>query len=99
MLQHVVLLRFVPSCTAADLDCISQRFAKLAQLVPGILSLSGGQDCSPEGLQQGFTHGWLLQFPDAAARDAYLIHPAHLEFVNFMQPFVAHVLVSDFPAS
>ncbi len=99
MLQHVVLFRFQPSCTAADLHNISQRFARLAQLVPGILSLSGGPDCSPEGLQHGFTHGWLLQFHDTAARDAYLVHPAHLEFVNFIQPFVAHVLVSDFPAS
>ncbi|WP_159874617.1 MULTISPECIES: Dabb family protein [Aquitalea] len=98
MLQHIVLFRFVPSCKVADLCCISQRFSRLAQLVPDILSLSGGADCSPEGLQHGFTHGWLLQFADTAARDAYLTHPAHLEFINFIQPFVDDVLVSDFPA-
>lgn len=46
MLQHVVLLRFVPSCTAADLYNISQRFSRLALLVPGILSLNGGADYS-----------------------------------------------------
>jgi hypothetical protein len=39
--------------------------------------------CSPAGLQHGFTHGWLLQFANAVARDAYLVHPAHLEFINF----------------
>jgi hypothetical protein len=98
MLQHVVLMRFLPAATAEDIANISQHFASLARQIPGILTLSGGPDVSPEGLQHGFTHGWLVQFVDAAARDAYLVHPAHQAFVSMLKPFVDDVLVCDFPA-
>jgi hypothetical protein len=76
-----VLIRFLPSCTAADLA------ASASALPPGTASRHPDAErwpgCSPEGLQHGFTHGWLLQFVNAAARDAYLVQPAHLEFINF----------------
>ncbi len=32
---------------------------------------------SPEGLGQGFRDGFMMDFRDEAARDAYLIHPEH----------------------
>lgn len=99
MLQHVVLIRFLPAATAEDIARISQHFAALARQIPGILTLSGGPDVSPEGLQHGFTHGWLVQFVDAAARDAYLVHPAHQAFVSMLKPFVDDVLVCDFAAN
>ncbi|MBA4707372.1 Dabb family protein [Aquitalea aquatica] len=99
MLHHVVLLRFTAASTPSDIAEISRRFAALPALIPGIQAFAGGEDCSPEGLQQGFTHGWLLSFTDTAARDGYLHHPAHLEFVSFLKPFVDDVLVSDFHAS
>lgn len=99
MLHHVVLLRFTAATTPSDIAEISRRFAALPARIAGIQSFAGGPDCSPEGLQQGFTHGWLLSFADAAARDGYLHHPAHLDFVSFLKPFVDDVLVSDFHAS
>jgi hypothetical protein len=77
-----VLFRFQPSCTAADLCCISQRFPACTASA-GILLLSGGPDSSPAGLQHGLTHGWLLQFANAVARDTYLTQQANLEFINF----------------
>jgi hypothetical protein len=35
---------------------------------------------SPEKLNQGFTHVYQVTFTSAAARDAYLPHPAHKAF-------------------
>ena len=96
MLQHSVLIRFLPAATAEDIARISQHLASLSRQIPGILTLGGGQDVSPEGLQHGFTHGWLVQFVDAAARDAYLIHPAYQACVATLKPFVDDVLVCDF---
>ena len=55
-------------------------FAALKDLqnqMPGILGVKAGRDQSPEGLQRGNTHGFTVDFADAAARDAYLPHPAH----------------------
>ena len=77
MIRHVVLFKLrsdLPESTAAQI------FAALKALqsqMPGIISISTGKDASPEGLQRGHTHGFTVDFVDAAARDAYLPHPAH----------------------
>ena len=74
MIRHVVLCRF-----RKDAD-VAQVFAAISALkdkIPGILSITCGSDNSPEGLQKGFTHGFTVDFVDAAARDAYLPHPDH----------------------
>ena len=49
----------------------------LETVIPGIISVSAGHDCSPEGLQSGMTHGFTVDFVDIAARDRYLDHPDH----------------------
>ena len=49
----------------------------LQSQIPGIVSITTGTDCSPEGLQRGFTHGFTVDFVDEGARDGYLPHPAH----------------------
>jgi hypothetical protein len=36
-----------------------------------------GANVSPEPFARGFTHGFTIDFRDAAARDAYLAHPDH----------------------
>jgi hypothetical protein len=74
MIRHVVLCRFRKD---ADVAAIFAAIEGLKQKIPGILAVTCGTDCSPEGLQKGFTHGFTVDFTDAAARDAYLPHPDH----------------------
>ena len=74
MIRHVVLCKFRKD---ADVDAVFAAIAGLKDKIPGILSVTCGKDNSPEGLQKGFTHGFTVDFTDAAARDAYLPHPAH----------------------
>jgi Stress responsive A/B Barrel Domain len=77
MIRHVVLLKLRSS---VDTKTVAEVFSTLKGLqakIPGILSISTGHDNSPEGLQRGHTHGFTVDFVDAAARDAYLPHPAH----------------------
>ena len=74
MIRHVVLCRFRKD---ADVAAIFAAITGLKQKIPGILAVSCGKDNSPEGLQKGFTHGFTVDFADAAARDAYLPHPDH----------------------
>ena len=74
MIRHVVLLKLRATGEAPQI------FAALKSLqskIPGIISITAGVDCSPENLQRGYTHGFTVDFVDAAARDAYLPHPAH----------------------
>jgi Stress responsive A/B Barrel Domain len=74
MIRHVVLLKLRDATQAPH---IFTALKSLQTQVPGIVNISAGVDCSPEGLQRGFTHGFAVDFVDAAARDGYLPHPAH----------------------
>ena len=77
MIRHIVLVRFRPEITAAEKSAIYAELESLRELVPGFLGMSYGPNVSPEGLHKGFTEGFSMDFVDEAARDAYLVHPAH----------------------
>ena len=74
---HTVLIRFRPNVSAAERDAAMADLGGLKGRVPGLLSFSGGANMSTEGLNQGFTHGFVMTFADVAARDRYLTHPEH----------------------
>ncbi len=74
MIRHVVLLKLRDAVEASKIFTVLKN---LQSQIPGILAISTGTDCSPEGLQRGFTHGFTVDFVDAVARDGYLPHPAH----------------------
>lgn len=61
---------------------ISEAFGALEALVgvvPGLLSFSAGRNHSPEAAGQAYTHAFVMDFVDIAARDAYLPDPRHSE--------------------
>jgi Stress responsive A/B Barrel Domain len=80
-IRHAVLVRFKLD---ADVPKIFAALKALQSKIDGILNVSTGADCSPEGLQRGNSHGFTLDFRDKQARDAYLPHPAHQEFGAMM---------------
>ncbi len=91
--HHIVLLKM------KRLDKVGPLFAALERLngpIGGIESFQAGPYASPEGLNQGYTHGFLMTFTDAAARDAYLVHPEHEQVKNEFLPFVEGVVAFDF---
>ena len=77
MLTHVVLLKIRKNVPKTDVEHLFAEIGGLKSKIPGILSFSWGPYSSPEGLNRGFTHGFVMTFKDAAARDVYLPHPAH----------------------
>ena len=77
MMTHAVLLRIRREVPKKDVERIFAELAAMKPKVPGMLSFAGGPYSSSEGLNKGFTHGFVMTFRDAAARDAYLAHPAH----------------------
>ena len=78
--RHVVLFAYRQGTTEEQIGIVTDAFRELRGKIPGILSFEWGVNDSPEGMNGGFTHAHLLTFEDAAARDAYLPHPAHREF-------------------
>ncbi|MEL6963282.1 MAG: Dabb family protein, partial [Pseudomonadota bacterium] len=75
MLRHVVMFGFKDGTTAAEIDEIVRRFAGLKDEVPDIEAFEYGENNSPERLNDGLSHCFLLTFPSTQARDAYLPHP------------------------
>ncbi len=78
--RHVVVFKYKPDATPAQIGKVTEAFRALATTIPGIIGFEDGVNDSPEGKNQGFTHVYLLTFESAAARDAYLPHPAHRKF-------------------
>jgi hypothetical protein len=96
LLRHIVLFAFKPSATRADIAKIEAAFAALPSQIPVVRGFEWGTNVSPENLANGFTHGFVVTFADAAGRDAYLPHPAHKAFVAMAGPFIDKALVLDF---
>ena len=77
MIRHIVLFRPLASADIGQIAAVLADLAALKDLVPRFLDIVSGQSVSPEGLGQGYTYAFTVDFADAEARDAYLIHPAH----------------------
>jgi hypothetical protein len=93
--KHVVVFKYKPSATPEQIEQVTTAFKALKGKIPGIVSFEYGTNNSPEGLNKGFTHIYLLTFTDAAARNAYLPHPEHKKFGELLgklgvleEPFV-----------
>ena len=97
-IQHVVSFKFKSTAKPEDIKKVESAFAELKKKIPQIQALEWGTNISPEKLNQGFTHCWILTFSSAADRDAYLVHPDHKEFGKNLGPVLEDVLVIDFVA-
>ena len=78
--RHVVVFKYKPTATEAQIAELTRAFGALKDQIPGILAFEHGVNHSPENMHQGFTHVYVMIFESAAARDAYLPHPAHKAF-------------------
>lgn len=83
--RHVVVFKYSEGATEAQIQEITDAFRALKDKVPGILAFEHGVNNSPEGLNQGFTHVYVLTFENEAARDAYLPHPEHEAFGTLLR--------------
>lgn len=96
LMRHVVLFKFKDTATPEQVKAVEEKFRALKEKIPQIQDLEWGTNVSPEKHAQGFTHCFFLTFKDAAARDAYLPHPAHKEFGASLGPVLDKVLVVDY---
>ena len=95
-LQHVVAFKFKTTATPAQIKEVVDAFRALKKKIPQIQSLEWGTNVSPENLNRGFTHCWVLSFKSAADRDTYLKHPAHQAFGASLGPVLDEAFVIDF---
>ncbi|KAJ6184172.1 hypothetical protein N7519_005473 [Penicillium mononematosum] len=103
-ITHIVLFQFKSEVAAEDVRDVCERMLALRDSClhptsqqPYIQSASGGKDNSPEGIQNGITHAFVLEFACAADRDYYVeSDPVHLAFVETLDGLLEKAQVVDF---
>lgn len=94
--QHIVLFKFKPEATSEKVNEIVAAFEALPSQIKEIKGFKWGTNNSPEKLNKGLTHAFILTFDNEKDRDAYLPHPAHKKFGTIVGPWLAEVTVVDF---
>ena len=94
--KHMVAFKFKDGTSEADIDKLNAAFRELPDKIDVIRTFDMGLNNSPEKLNKGCTHGYLLTFDSDAERDIYLNHPAHKEFGALAGKMLADVFVVDF---
>ena len=77
MIRHLVLTRFRSDVAVGEIAAVFNDLANLRGHMPKMLAFHAGANVSPEGLGRGYSHAIAIDFTDSAARDAYLVDPAH----------------------
>ena len=95
-LRHVVFFGFKSTVTPEDIKKVEDAFAALPSKIKQIKAYEWGTNNSPEGLNQGHTHCFLLTFASEKDRDDYLVHPDHKAFGAILGPYLEKVTVLDF---
>lgn len=96
VLRHVVLFKFKKEASQEQVQEIVDAFAALPGKIKEIQDFEWGTDISVENKSQGFTHGFVVSFASEKARDEYLPHAAHQDFVKLVGPRLEGVLVFDY---
>ncbi len=96
--RHVVVFKFKQTATPEQINEIVEDFAGLQNQIDAITGFEHGVNVSPEGLDQGFTHVFLVSFKDKAGLEQYLPHPAHKTFVEQLRPLLEEPFVVDYVA-
>jgi hypothetical protein len=99
LLRHVVLFRFKADATPDQIRKVEQGFAALPGRIREIQDFEWGTNNSPEGLDRGYTHCFLLTFKTEADRQTYLDHPEHRKFVEVLLPVLDEPHVLDYWAT
>jgi hypothetical protein len=96
--HHMVMFTWKEGTTQEQADAIAKALTGLKATVPGIVSLTYGKQNSTEGAAQkhGFQYGLSVVFANAAARDGYVTHAAHVAAVEVLKPSLADVAVLDY---
>lgn len=78
MIRHCVFIRFRSAVGEAERQAIADDISALRQKISGFRTVHTGVNVSPEqGMDKGYSAGFIIDFDDASARDAYLVHPDH----------------------
>jgi Stress responsive A/B Barrel Domain len=77
MIRHIVLVKFKDTISADTIASIFLDLAAIKQKLKGVLSITSGKSESPEKIERGYLHGFIIDFVDWQALQNYQDHPDH----------------------
>ncbi|PJC87988.1 stress protein [Vibrio sp. HA2012] len=96
MIRHILLIKFKQSADPSEIEKLKCLFATMPEKVDGVLAVEWGENDSPEGKSQGFTHSVLMTFADETGRQNYLPHPDHDVLKQVFRPLLEDIVVFDY---
>lgn len=94
--KHYGCFQFKPGTTEETIAHCFNSMDGMVGKIPGLLDFHYGPYDSAEGLNEGYTHGFIMTFESPQARDEYLPHPIHEEVKDIVVPNLERVVVFDF---
>ena len=95
-LRHFVCFKYKAEASKEQIAEVEKAFAALEKKINEIKGFEKGMNNSPEGLNKGFKHCYLITFNSEKDRDVYLVHPAHKKFVELVGPVLEDLFVVDY---
>ena len=76
MITHIVLLKPKPEVSEDQIASALEHIQALQQAIPGIINVQVGANLNGTN-NQGYTHGFVMQFASTEIFKGYAPHPAH----------------------
>jgi len=77
MIRHIVLIKFKPDVAEDTINALFAELRAIETQVAGILNIISGRSESPEKIERGYMHGFVVDFQDWDALESYQQHPDH----------------------
>lgn len=77
MIRHIVLTKFTPDTSEDKIAEIYAKLSALADDLPGAQNFTGGRSQSPEQIERGYMHGFVIDFDSWDALQNYAGNAEH----------------------
>ncbi|MYM60430.1 Dabb family protein [Vibrio sp. OCN044] len=96
MIRHILLIQFIDDATPQQLEMVKAAFLAIPNKIEGVLDVEWGENNSPEGKNENYTHCVMMTFSDESGRQSYLPHPEHDALKKVFKPILKDIIVFDY---
>ena len=95
MVRHFGIFKFKETISDGQIEECFRTMKDMVGKIEGLLDMEYDSYNGNEGLNEDFTHGFVMTFTTPEARDAYLPHPIHEKVKEFVVPKLERFIVFD----
>lgn len=95
MVRHFGVFQFKKEISEGQIEECFRIMKAMVGKIPGLLDMEYGPYDGNEGLNDDFTHGFIMTFDSPESRDGYLPHPLHEKVKELVVPKLDRVVVFD----